>query len=227
VLTAFGDGFHAACLGHSEDGHGVAADVDGGVDGDDDLVTTGHTTRTIGAGIGLGLGCGVDDVDDGGAVGGGRAEDRHRVAADVDGRVDGDDDLVTTGHTTRTIGLGEGFRGVCGFLFQDLDDLDTLGFGDPSDGDCVATGIDGRVDGDDDLVTTGHTTRTIGLGERGGEWCGDQAGGEDRGEGVTERIAHGAAFHEVSQGTAPGFPEPAGPSPTTAMRRGDPHTYLE
>src|SRR5699024_8009983 len=80
------------------------------------------------------------------------------------GRVDGDDDLVTTGRTTRTIGLGEGFRGVCGFLFQDLDDLDTLGFGDPSDGDCVATGIDGRVDGDDDLVTTGHTVGAIGLG---------------------------------------------------------------
>src|SRR5699024_10923117 len=63
VLTAaFGDGFHAARLGDSEDGHGVAADVDSGVDGDDDLVTTGHTTRTIGAGIGLVLGCGVDDV---------------------------------------------------------------------------------------------------------------------------------------------------------------------
>src|SRR5699024_8207538 len=137
VLTAFGDGFHAARLGDSEDGHGVAADVDGGVDGDDDLVTTGHTTRTIGACIVLVLGCGVDDVDDGGALGGGRAEDRHRVAADVDGRVDGDSDLVTTGHTTRTIGLGESFRGVCGFLLQDLDDLDTLGLGDPSDGDCV------------------------------------------------------------------------------------------
>src|SRR5699024_10394115 len=126
VLTAFGDGFHAACLGHSEDGHGVAADVDGGVDGDDDLVTTGHTTRTIGAGIGLVLGCGVDDVDDGGALGGGRAEDRHRVAADVDGRVDGDSDLVTTATTTQPTVLGEAFGGVCGFLLQALDSIDTL-----------------------------------------------------------------------------------------------------
>src|SRR5699024_11769886 len=119
---------------------------------------------TIGAGIGLVLGCGVDDVDDGGALGGGRAEDRHRVAADVDGRVDGDDDLVTTGHTTRTIGLGEGCGGVCGFLFQDLDALDTLGVGDPSDADCVATGNDGRVEGADDLVTTANTVGAIGRG---------------------------------------------------------------
>src|SRR5699024_6006387 len=139
--------------------HRVAADVDGRVDGDDDLVTTGHTTRTIGLGEGFRGVCGFlfQDLDDLDTLGFGDPSDGDCVATGIDGRVDGDDDLVTTGHTTRTIGLGEGFRCVCGFLFQDLDDLDTLGSGGSSDGDCVATGIDGRVDGDDDLVTTGHT----------------------------------------------------------------------
>src|SRR5699024_1864419 len=166
VLTAFGDGFHAACLGHSEDGHGVAADVDGGVDGDDDLVTTGHTTRTIGAGVGLGLGCGVEDGDDGGAVGGGRAEDRHRVAADVAGRVYGHDEPVTTVRA-----FGSGVLGLSARLVQPTGHPCALGRGDAEDGHRVAADVDGGVDGDDDLVTTGHTTRTIGLGERGGEWC--------------------------------------------------------
>ena len=91
-------------------------------------------------------------------------------------------------------------------LVEDFGDLSALGGGDAQGGERVSAQVCLDVDGDDDLVTTGHTTGAIGLGERGGEWCGDQAGGENRGERVTERIAHGAAFHEVSQGTAPGFP---------------------
>src|SRR5699024_5570893 len=70
-----GDGLQALGLGDAEHGDGVATDVDCGVHGDVYLVPTGHTARTVGGGavgarvLALVVVGGLDDVDDGVALG--------------------------------------------------------------------------------------------------------------------------------------------------------------